>query len=148
MHRPQAEDVDTRPINPRNGFGWLNDHPLSRNIYAPGEILPGTETMTQWSPYGTFNAAPYYGGHDALSPGRHSIMAVPQADMYDMSPNPWPNNGQFDHPNFYPGLLRLTRRESSAHAGFTQPTYPGPVMLFHAPPVFSVQTTPIVAVGI
>lgn len=103
--------------------------------------------MSQWSPWGLFQPHPYYGGHDPLSQAGDGIMSVPQADMYDVSPNPWPNNGQFDHPNFYPGILRLPR-ESSAHRGFAQPTHPGPVMLFHPPPIFSVQTTPVPAVGV
>jgi hypothetical protein len=115
-------------------------------------LIPDSEVMTQWSPFGQFNAQPYFGGHDELSEmdPRASLMAVPQADTYDASPNPWPNNGQFDRPNsigLVGAILRL-RPHTSAHPGYANPTGGGPTMLFHAPPVFSLQTKPIAAVGV
>src|SRR5215472_10076749 len=145
--RPTVSDLATRPIQPDNGYGGYNNYPLSRALYGPAEIVPDTETATQWSPYGTFVAEPYFGGHDPLSQVGEGVMHVAQSDLYDMSPNPWPNNGQYDTPNHFGGFLTLPR-ESSVHRGFAQPTYVGPVMLFHAPPIFSVQTTPIPAVGV
>jgi hypothetical protein len=106
------------------------------------------EEGTDWSPYGTRPKVPYFGGHDGLQ-GR--LMAVPQSDTYDASPNAWPNNGQFDRPNSI-GLLGLMLRlapHTSAHPGFAQNTSRGdPTALFNAPPVFSLQTTPIPAVGL
>lgn len=153
MLRPTADDLATRPIQERNPWylpGGKN-FPLSRALYAPQEQPPNMEAMTQWSPYGTLDAEPYYGGYDPLSESGHGVMHVPQADLYDASPNPWPNNGQYDRPNglfsLFAGLLRL-QHESSAHPGFMQPTGAGPTMLFHAPPIFSAQTTPIPAVGV
>lgn len=107
------------------------------------------EEGTDWSPYGTREKEPYFGGYDGLS-GR--LMAVPQADTYDASPNPWPNNGQFDRPNSI-GLaawaIPRLRPHTSGHKGFSEPTRRGdPTALFNAPPVFSEQTTPIPAVGL
>ncbi len=145
--RPTAEDLATRPIAPDNGYGCSNNYPRSRAVYAPAALKPDSETMTQWSPYGTLDAVPYFGGHDELSQDGTGLMHVPQADLYDVSPNPWPNNGQYDVPNHYGGFIRLPR-STSAHPGFSNPTGAGPVMLFHAPPIFSVQTTPIPAVGV
>lgn len=150
MHRPREQDVITRPFYPRNP--WSNTRrPLSVAVYAPAAILQDSETPTEYSPYGTFVPRPFFGGYDGLQ-GR--LMHVPQADLYDASPNPWPNNGQFDRPS---GLFSITGAggglwrkppSTSAHRGFAQPTGPGPSMMFHAPPVFSLQTTPIPAVGV
>lgn len=114
----------------------------------PAALLMNSEVMTEWSPYRSREAHPYFGGYDGLG-GR--MMHVAKADIYDASPNPWPNNGQFDRPN---GLFSIfagrmeKRHETSAHPGYTVPTGPGPSMLFHAPPLFSIQQQPIPAVGI
>lgn len=110
-------------------------------------LAPDTETMTQWSAYGIFNPTPFRGGYDELSLEGRGMMANPQATLYDASPNPWPNNGQFDRPNAYMQIMRL-KPTTSAHRGFAQPTGGGPTMLFRAPPVFSLQTQPIPAVGV
>lgn len=147
MLRTVRGATGTRPIWPENGVGHCNSYPRSRAIYAPAEIIPDTETPTEWSPYFIAVAQPYFAGWDELSQEGAGVMHVAQADLYDASPNPWPANGQFDHPNFFPGLLRL-EPTTSAHRGFAQPTHPGPPMLFHAPPVFTAQTTPIPAVGV
>lgn len=144
---PPLPGSTDRPLAPDNGYGCMNSYPLSRAVYAPQEQPPNMEVMTQWSPYGDFTPAPYYGGHDPLSEAGDGLMHVPQADLYDVSPNPWPNNGQFDRPNFFPALLLRLKPGTSAHPGFSMPTHPGPTMLFHAPPIFSVQTVPIPAVG-
>jgi hypothetical protein len=126
----------------------MNHYPVSRAVYAPAALTPDTETMTQWSPYGNFIAEPYYGGHDPLSEQQDGVMHVPQSDLYDVSPNPWPNNAQYDRPNFFPSQLIRLVPTTSAHPGFSHPVMPGPTMLFHAPPIFSVQTTPIPATGV
>lgn len=150
MHRPREEDLATRPFFPRNP--WPNSpRPLSNPVDAPAALLEDSEEATQWSPYYYAVAKPYFGGHDPLSEEGHGVMHVAQAGLYDASPNPWPNNAQYDRPN---GLFSLflgrmeKKHESSAHRGFSQPTMPGPTMLFHTPPIFSLQTTPIPAVGI
>jgi len=160
--RPTADDLSTRPIIERNPWGAGEPFPRSETVFRPG-ILPttepgavGYEEMTQWSPFGTFYPAPQFDGWDPLSQVKHGVMHVPQADLYDASPNPWPNNGQFDHPNkvaleAIPMLAQRggIPRETSAHPGFMQPTAKGdPSSLFHAPPVFSVQQRPIPAVGL
>jgi hypothetical protein len=79
------------------------------------------------------------------------MMTVSQADMYNSEPNPWPANATADYPNApYAAahdLLRLAPT-TSAHPGASMSSGPGPTMVFHAPPVFSMQTTPIVAVGV
>ena len=77
-------------------------------------------------------------------------MDVPQADLYDSSRNPWPGNGVYDQPSALIGLLGLLRLQptTSAHPGATLPPDYSPTTLFHAPPVFSLQTKPILAVGL
>ena len=111
--------------------------------------MPDTQTPTAWSPRGTFVPIVFRGGYDPLSLAGEGIMHVPQADLYDASPNEFPNNGQWDRPHgiAFSGVIRLPRR-TSAHPGFMMPTAPGPTMLFRAPPIFSVQTRPIPAVGV
>lgn len=134
-------NTDDRIIWPRNVWASM-PKPLSRPNYGAAKIMESTENPTQWTPYGTLEAHPY------LVDMPRSLMAVAQAEMYDASPNPWPNNGQFDHPNgFFTALLRL-RPSTSAHPGKSMSTGGGPTMLFHAPPVFSMQTKPIPAVGV
>lgn len=134
-------NTDDRVIWPRNVWSSM-PKPLSRPHYGAAKIIPNSEVPTQWSPYGEFIPTPYRKD----MPG--SMMAVAQAEMYDASPNPWPNNGQFDHPNgFFAALIRL-KPHTSAHPGKSLSTGGGPTMYFHAPPVFSMQTKPIPAVGV
>lgn len=150
MLRPRAEDLETRPFWPRQPWPE-GPRPLSNPVDGAAALLMDSEEMTQWSPYGTLHPRPYFGGYDELSLAGRGVMHVAQAGIYDASPNPWPNNGQEDRPNSLYSLLQglmQKRHESSAHRGFAMPTYPSPTMLFHAPPVFSLQTTPIPAVGI
>jgi len=150
--RPTAEDLATRPIMVRNPDSRPNNVPLSDPTYGPQVLYDGTETETGWFPYGLYRISDLFFGWDPLSLNRgHGVMHVAQADLYDASPNPWPNNGQFDHPNsigFSPAATPRIPREVSVHRGFAMPTGGGPTMLFHAPPVFSVQTKPISAVGV
>jgi hypothetical protein len=125
--------------------------PRSVQVRAPARLLPETEEATQWTPYFLAVARPYYGGHDELSREGRGLMHVPQADLYDASPNPWPANGQFGSPNgiglLLAPILRL-RPHTSAHPGATMPAVPGPTMLFRAPPPYGTQTRPIPAVGV
>lgn len=136
---PRADD---RVIMPRAPVPFGRRYPLSTSPHGAASIPPGMVTATQWSPYGEFVPHPY------LKDMPGSLMAVAQAETYDASPNPWPNNGQFDRPNgFFANLLRL-KPHTSAHPGLSMTTGGGPTMYFHAPPVFSLQTKPIPAVGI
>jgi len=126
------------------GYG-NNSYPLSRANYGPEKIQPDMGAPTRWTPYGTFVSYPYEGGWDALG-GR--LMHVPQADMYDASPNPFPANGVDDQPNAAFNLLRL-EPTTSAHPGWTLPSLaPSPAMIFQAPPIFGLQTVPINAMGV
>lgn len=136
------EQIDDRPIWPRNP--WPNSpRPLSNFYNGAAEGFPGAEVMSQWTPWGLFQPAPY-----VAPESRRSFMDVPQADFYDASPNAWPNNGQWDKPNGYFAALMRLRPHTSAHPGKSMPTGGGPTMYFHAPPVFSLQTKPIPAVGV
>ena len=96
MHRPAADDLQTRPIMNRNPDSRPNNVPLSVPVYAPAirdsEDGVAYESPSQWFPYGIYQPHPYEGGHDPLSLEGHGLMQVEQADMYDASPNPWPNN--------------------------------------------------------
>lgn len=137
-----SPDTDDRPIWPRNPWPTI-PRPLSNFYDGAASVVPNQEVMTQFSPFGTFEPAPYVAPLD-----RMSFMDKPQADFYDSSPNAFPNNGQWDKPNgFFAALMRL-KPHTSAHPGKSNPTGGGPTMYFHAPPVFSLQTKPIPAVGV
>lgn len=146
--RPTQSDLATRPIINRAPDTMPDRLPLSIQHAGAAALLQNSEVMQDWTPYGTKQARPYFGGWDELSLRGRGLMHTAQAALYDASPNPWPNNAQYDRPNgFFAGLLRL-QPHTSAHKGMSQPTGAGPVMLFHAPPVFSIQSTPIPAVGV
>lgn len=132
-----------------SGAGWGRNvpqgYPISRAVYGPQKLQPNMETQTRWTPYGTFTPRPYYGGWDGLD-GR--LMHVPQADMYDVSRNPWPANGVDDQPNARFDILRL-QPTTSAHPGLSIPSVQGgPSMVFQPPPVWGLQTVPIPALGL
>lgn len=150
MLRPTAEDLATRPIMNRAPDTTPDHTPESENVMGPAMILEDTEVATQWSPYFLAVARPYFGGHDPLSESGHGVMHVAQADLYDASPNDFPNNGQYDRPNsiVMVGLMRL-RPHTSAHPGASMSTKKGdPTSLFRTPPLFSLQTQPVPAVGV
>lgn len=146
MHRPSTAELATRPIINRAPNTHPNEVPRSRTVDRAAMLIPDTETASEWTPYGTFYPEVYRGGYDGLD-GR--LMQVAQAGIYDPSANAWPNNAQWDRPNgFFANLLRL-KPDTSAHPGKTMPAAaPGPTMLYKAPPIFSVQTQPIIAVGV
>lgn len=150
MLRPTAEDLATRPIINRDPNLHPDNLPRSLPEHGAAGLVPSSEPMSQWSPYGTLYAQPFFGGYDELSEEGRGVMHVPQAGIYDASPNPWPNNGQYDRPNAIGMTLAMLflRPTTSAHPGKTMPTGAGPTMLFRAPPVFSMQTRPIPAVGV
>jgi hypothetical protein len=128
-------------------------------VYAPEERQPDLGAPTRYTPFGI--QAPAYDGGGAGAGGRAlnaarwdglggRLMDVPQADFYNSEPNPWPANGVYDVPNGAIGAIGLLRLQptTSAHPGKTMAPDYGPTMLFHAPPVFSMQTKPILAVGV
>lgn len=123
-----------------------NNYPLSVAEYGPEKLQPDMGAPAGWNPYaGLVESTPYRGGWDGLH-GR--LMHVPQADMYNASPNPWPANGVDDQPNVFPGILRLSP-STSAHPGFSLPSLaPSPAMIFQPPPIFGLQTVPIPAMGV
>lgn len=136
-----------RALWPRNPYP-IHPRPLSRAVYGPA-ALPGNagNAPTEWDEHkGVVQSRPYFYGHDELH-GR--LMAVSQADLYNSDPNPWPANGVNDQPNAAFHLIRLTPH-TSAHPGASLAGVAGsgPTMVFHTPPVFGLQTTPIWAVGV
>lgn len=150
MLRPDEADLATRPIINRAPWTGPDNTPRSEAIYGPAEILPDSEIATQWTPYFLAVAEPYFGGHDELSLEGHGIMHVAQADLYDSSPCGWPQNSQYDHPNAIGmvGAVFRLKPHTSAHPGFAMSTKRGdPTSLFHAPPIFGLQTQPVPAVG-
>ncbi len=129
-----------------SGAAYARDnYPRSRAVYGPEMLQPDMLGQTRWTPYGTFESMPYFGGWDGLG-GR--LMHVPQADMYDVSANPWPANSVDDQPNARFDVMHLAPT-TSAHPGYSLPSaQSGPTMIFHAPPIFGVQTVPIPAFGV
>lgn len=147
--RPDADDLATRPMWPRNPGPFAQNYPVSRPVYAPGAIEPATETATQWSPYGFLAGIPFFGGYDELSleNPRESMMAVAQVDSWDSYDEPWPHIG-VAQPLESIRILYLPR-ESSAHEGFAMPTKRGdPPAIFQPPPPYTAQVTPIAALGL
>lgn len=139
--------TDDRPIWPRNPWPAI-PRPLSNfysesrslDISVDGQFPDGPPT--QWSPFGLFQSIPYFKDPPA------SAMKIRRTDFYDASPNAWPNNGQWDKPNGYFASLMRLKPSTSAHPGLSLKTGGGPTMYFKAPPVFSMQTKPIPAVGV
>ena len=122
-------------------------------VYGPEEWPPGMGAPARWTPFGNEQPA-YTGGAAAAAVGYDGLagrmMRVPQADFYNSEPNPWPANGVFDQPGAWHAIIPHIRLEptTSAHPGASISGSPaGPSMLFHAPPVFSMQTKPILALG-
>src|SRR2546429_277645 len=118
--RPDAADLATRPMMPREGMPLAQTYPRSAAVYAPAAIDPATETETQWSPWGLFAPAVYFGEHDGL---RGRLMKVAQADTYDLHANPWPNGkAAISGPTESLVWGVLIPRESSVHPGFMEGT--------------------------
>ncbi len=134
--------TDDRPIWPRNPWPDI-PRPLSNWYSEKQQKDISSNFPAGWSPYGFLQSQPFV----QERPGA-SAMNIRRTDFYDASPNAWPNNGQWDKPNgYFASLLRL-RTHTSAHPGMSLPTGAGPTMYFKAPPVFSMQTKPIPAVGV
>jgi hypothetical protein len=145
--------TDDRPIWPRNPWPTI-PRPLS-NWYSEelSDIPVADGPPTQWSPQGLFQSIPFMKGARPIGPDPRNPDAVTRvasrrSDFYDASPNAWPNNGQWDKPNGYFAALMRLKTTTSAHPGKNMTTGGGPTMYFKAPPVFSMQTKPISAVGL
>lgn len=144
-----APNVINRAPNSQRAGSHLPAYP----VYAPAELEPNIGGPTHYTPFGI--TQPVYAGGAAVEAHGYDGLAgrmqrVPQADFYNSEPNPWPANGVYDVPNAWHGILPLVRLEpsTSAHPGASIAGSPaGPAMLFHAPPVFSMQTRPILALG-
>jgi hypothetical protein len=140
---------------PRNGTAPTKDcYPLSVTVYGPQGIPQGMENPGSTLPSDGFSAQPSFvdvnvsfGMHDAL---HGELMAVSQADLYNSDPCPWPAAGTWEQPGGPIAASAITRLQptTSAHPGLASATGAGPAMLFVAPPVFTVQSQPIFAVGL
>lgn len=136
------------PIHPRPRSVAVFDEPL---IHHPNDT--GEEgAPARWSPYApgyNFVSRPYGGGaHDALN-GALNEVAV--GDFHNSAIGPWPRSGVWDEPNVWHaviGQLRLPPTTSAHRGAQLTSGEASPTMVFHTPPVFGLQTTPIYAVGI
>jgi hypothetical protein len=111
----------------------------------PGTTQP-SDGFSAWPPNYT-HVTVTFGEHDGLAGG---LMKVAQADLYQSAVGPFPRAGTWEEPGGPIAATQLVRLQptTSAHHGLAQATGPGPVMLFVAPPVFSIQTKPIYAIGL
>lgn len=141
--------------NPRNGTApTRNAYPYSVTVYGPQKIPLANDNPGSTQPSDGFRASPSFtqanvsfGHHDGLG-GR--LMEVAQADMYFSPPQPFPRAGTWEEPGAAIAVMRLTRLapSTSAHPGLMGATGAGPTMIFTPPPVFSIQTRPIYAIGL
>lgn len=149
-----ANEINRDPDSQRAG-----SHLPAYPVYAPAERQQDLGAPARWTPFGIFQ--PEYDAIAAPASGRAvaaarwdglggRLMDVPQADLYNSEPNPWPANGVYDVPNAQIGTIGLLRLQptTSAHPGSSLSSEAGPTMLFHAPPVFGMQSKPILALGL
>lgn len=142
-------------IPPRNGTApCRNAYPYSETMYGPAMIPMGMDNPGSTTPSDGFRASPTgigqnvsFGRHDGLA-GR--LMEVSQADMYTSPPQPFPRAGTWEEPGGPIAASMMVRLAptTSAHMGLSMATGAGPAMLFVAPPVFTVQSKPIYALGL
>lgn len=146
---------------PRNGTAPTRDYyPLSATFYGPQKLPPSQDNPGSTQPSDGFSAYPpnltvvnvTFGEHDGLG---GNLMRVAQADLYNSVPPPglgrFPRAGTWEEPGgtiAAAGIGLRLEPSTSAHPGLAQSTGAGPTMLFYAPPIFSVQTTPIYAFGL
>lgn len=142
-------------VNPRNGTAPVkNAYPLSQPIYAPQENPMAMENPGSTLPSDGYSARPSFihvdvsfGEHDGL---QGDLMRVAQADFYNSAIGAFPRAGVWDQPGAgiaAAGMVRLAPT-TSAHPGLNAATGAGPAMVFVAPPVFTVQSKPIYALGL
>lgn len=143
-------------IPPRNGTApCRNAYPYSIAVYGPQALPPSNDNPGTTQPSDGFSAYPpnqfdvtvTFGRHDGLG-GR--LMEVGQADMYTSPPQPFPRAGTWEEPGGPIAASMLVRLQptTSAHPGLAMATGAGPTMIFTAPPVFTVQSKPIYALGL
>ncbi len=146
---------NARQMWPRNGTAPTSDnYPHSLPTYQPSELPPSMTNAGTTQPSGGFRAEPVhvyappvFGTHDALG---GQLMRVAQSDGFNSAVGPWPRAGVHDEPGAGIAASAITRLapSTSAHPGLTLATGAGPTMVYIAPPVFSVQSRPIYAVGL
>jgi hypothetical protein len=149
------------PIHPRPRSVSVFEEPLIRHPTATGE----EGAPSRWSPYalpanrpggnmpgpagGLFVSRPYGGGaHDQKN---GALNEVARGDMTNSAVGPWPRSGVWDEPNVWPAVIGFLRLPPSTSAHMGKQLTSGeasPTMVFHTPPVWGLQTTPIYAVGV
>jgi hypothetical protein len=142
-------------IPPRNGTAPVKDYyPLSYTVFEPAAIPQAMDNPGSTLPSDGYRASPSFvvtkpsfGQHDAL---HGAIMMSAQADFYQSAVGPFPRAGTWEEPGGPIAALRMVRLAptTSAHPGLQQATGAGPTMVFQAPPVFTVQSKPIYALGL
>lgn len=142
-------------IPPRNGTApTKNNYPLSVPVYGPGGNPPAMENPGSTLPSDGFSAQPSFvvvnvsfGEHDGL---HGDLMRVAQADTFQSAVGPFPRAGNWDQPGAGIAAMGFARLapSTSAHPGLNAATGAGPAMVFVAPPVFTVQSKPIYALGL
>jgi hypothetical protein len=143
---------------PRNGTAPTKDnYPHSLPEYGPQGLPLSNENPSSVAAGGGYRADPLpvlveggnFGRHDGLK-GR--LMEVAQADTFNSAVGPFPRAGTYEEPGAATAVLQLVRLQpsTSAHAGagIGVGGGPGRSMLFVAPPVFTLQTSPIYAAGL
>lgn len=151
----KPNEINRDPDSQRAG-----SHLPAYPVYSESRRQPNYGASPRWTPFG-IDQAPVYDGRGPNAGGRAlmaerwdglggRLMDVPQTDFYNAAPNPWPANGVYDQPSAAIGTIGLLRLQptTSAHPGASLSSDAGPTMLFHAPPVFSMQTKPILALGV
>jgi hypothetical protein len=149
---PVLDPVADRPFWPRNPYP-IHPRPRTVSVFEEPIVIHPDDTgalgaPTRWTPFGIFVSKPYPGGGHG---GRNDLNQVARADMSNSAIGPWPRSGVWDEPNVWPavmGFLRLPP-STSAHPGAQLTSgEASPTMVFHTPPVWGMQTTPIYAVGV
>lgn len=151
---------EQRPFWPRNPYP-IHPRPTSRPITeAPSSISlaeDGNEgAPTRWSPYaapggpkgGLFVSRPFLGGRHG---DRNDLNIVARSDIYNTDTDVWPRSGVYDEPGAWHNIIGILRLPptTSAHPGKQLTSgEASPTMLFHTPPVWGLQTTPIYALGV
>lgn len=141
---------------PRNGTAPVKDfYPLSRTVFNPNMNPPAMDNPGSTLPSDGYRAhpsfihlQPSFGEHDGL---QGALMRVAQADLYMSSDGRFPRAGTWEEPGgpiAAAGIGLRLAPSTSAHPGLATSTGAGPTMVFVAPPVFSVQTKPVYALGL
>ena len=168
---PVLDPTADRPFWPRNPYP-LHPRPKTKSVFEAvasfarqNPELTGEEGAPgSWSPYGESIPAPFNGpsprggnrvsrpwgggGHDAKG---GQLNEEARGDFTNSAQGPWPRSGVWDEPNAWYGVMGFLRLppHTSAHPGASLTSgEASPTMVFHTPPVWGLQTTPIYAVGV